>query len=404
MRFTTRMILSGIAAGAVLLATAGCNSSQTKSHKAKVNAANQRWLGMRSTLMLQMAQQQFDTGDLEQSEKTTAEAISIDSKNGRLHVLAGRIALERGQLERAYQRLQTASELDPKLAEAHYYQGIVMQRWQRYDDALAAYRKAYELQADNPGYLLAISEMLISTDKVEEARALLTEKAAYFDQSAAIRAALGQVYLIQNQPAQAADFFRQASLLRPDDMQLVESLAMAQLEAGQNEAAIVSFERLAKDEKRSSTRHIQFALATAYERNGQFDQAKNIYLKLSRHDSTDAEAWIKLGEIAWAQKDVPGTLLAANRVINSAPKRSEGYMLAGLVWQKRGNVDEALRSFDRAAELAPQSNEAVILRGITLQQAGRASAAAQAYAEALRRRPDDSRAKELLASVPEADR
>ncbi|MCC7191406.1 MAG: tetratricopeptide repeat protein [Phycisphaeraceae bacterium] len=404
MKLTTKMILSGLTAGVVLLGTAGCNSNQTKSHKAKVNAANARWMNLRSTLMLQMAQQQFDTGDLEQAERTTADAISIDPKNGRLHVLAGRIALERSQLERAYQRLQTASELDPKLAEAHYYQGIVLQRWQRFDDALAAYRQAYELQADNPGYLLAISEMLISTDKVEEARALLTEKVAYFDQSAAIRGALGQVYLIQNKPAEAADYFRQASLLRPDDMQLIESLALAQVEAGQNQAAIASFGRLAKDEKRANSRHVLFALAAAYERNDQPAQAKDIYLKLTRQDSADAEPWIKLGEIAWAQQDTAGTLLAANRVINIAPKRSEGYLLAGLVWQKRGNVDEALRNFDRAAELAPQSNDAVILRGITLQQAGRTSAAAQAYAEALRRRPDDSRAQELLASVPEADR
>ena len=51
-----------------------------------------------------------------------------------------RIALERGQLEKSAQRLTKAAELDPKLAEAHYFHGIVLQRWKQFQPNSSAAR------------------------------------------------------------------------------------------------------------------------------------------------------------------------------------------------------------------------------------------------------------------------
>lgn len=390
-----------LAATLVVLGLAACMDQKGSSHQKQVNAANTRWLSMRSGMMLQMAQQQFDTGDLDQAEKTLTDAISLDAKNPRLFILAGRIALERGQLERAYQRLDTSIQLNPKIAEAHYFQGIVLQRWQRYGDALEAYRRAYALQADSPAFLLAISEMLTVTDRTEEAIALLTEKVTYFDQNAGVRAALGQLHMMRKQYDKAVDYYRQAALLKPDDLRLVEGLAAAQLEAGRTTEAIAGYERLCADKSRANRRDLPLALARAYEQAGRSGDARTIYVKLTRLDPADAEPWLKLGQLAWAQGDTGGALLAAKEATGRAPKNPAGYLLAGLIWQKRGNLEEALRNFDRAAELAPQNNEAVILRGITLQRAGRSAAASAAYAEAVRRVPTDARAQELLASVTE---
>jgi tetratricopeptide (TPR) repeat protein len=309
------------------------------------------------------------------------------------------VALEHGQLERGYKRLATAIELNEKHPAAHYYQGIILQRWQRYDEALAAYQKSYELQTDNPAYLLAISEMLVATDKMDEAIALLESKVTYFDQNAGIRAGLGDLMIAQRQYAKAADYYHQAALLRPDDMGIVEDLAAAQLEAGQTADAIRNLEKLTSDEKRAERRDLQRLLAKAYEDAGRMGDARDVYVKLTRTDPGDVEAWLQLGQIAWSQNDISGALLAANRATALAPKRHEGYLLTGMVWQKRGRTDEAVRNFDRAAELAPTVSEPVILRGIALQQAGKTAAAAEAYAEALRRQPNDARAQSLLASV-----
>jgi Tfp pilus assembly protein PilF len=59
-------------AALVVLAVSGCGSP---SKQDVVNNAETRWKQMRSTLMLQMAEQQFATGDLDQAERSLRDAM-----------------------------------------------------------------------------------------------------------------------------------------------------------------------------------------------------------------------------------------------------------------------------------------------------------------------------------------
>ena len=144
-----------------VLVLCGCKSSP--GHKKAMSEAEANYLRARSNMLLQMAQQEFDTGDLDQATRHIKDALGADSRNGSLWVLSGRIALEKGQLERAFRRLHMAIELDDQLADAHYYQAVVLERWQRHENALEEYQSAYDLVRDNPYYLLAISEMLVTS-------------------------------------------------------------------------------------------------------------------------------------------------------------------------------------------------------------------------------------------------
>lgn len=393
-----RIVGLGAVAAALVLIPA-CKSNEPKGHEKNVNAATERWLKMRSAMMLGMAQQQFDTGDLDQTERSLNEAFSQDPKNARVVLLIGRLALERGQLERASQRFTESIALDAKLPQPHYYQGVVLQRWQRYDQALEHYRAAYDLEHDNAAYLLAVSETLVSLDKIDDAIKELTDRMVYFDQNAAIRGALGELFTMKKDYAQATNYYQQALVLKPEDTGLLESLAGVQLMGGKTEDAIRTLERLCGDKARADRRDLQHRLASAYFKGGRLVEAKERYLRLTQSDPSDVQAWMRLGEVAWALKDTSGTMLAANRAVALAPNSQEGYLLMGMVWQQRDRVDEAIKMFDKAAELAPLSADPVVLRGIALERAGRKSAAAEAYAEALKRKPGDTKIQGLLAGV-----
>ncbi len=378
----------------------GCQGDTLKVEKAD---AKNRWVELRSSMMLDMARQQFATGDLTQAQKTVKDGLSIDPKNADMHVLAGRISLERGKLERSYHLLNAAIELEPKNAEAYYYQGLVMQRWQRYEGSLEFYRQAYKHEPDNPAYLLAVSEILIELDSVDEAISLLEDKRQYFDQNAGVRAAIGHLYFMKGEPAVAAEYFHQASLLEPDNTQFIEEMSLSWAEAGEPLRAIEGLEKILRDPANKDRHDIKRALATACIQVNQTKRARQLFLELARSSEGDVSDWIKLGELSFQENDLGGALQAASRVINLSPDRHEGYLLAGMVWQKRGSLNKALEMFDRASQAAPTSTEPLILRGLTLQKAGRHAAAAQAYQEALRRQPQDTRAKQLLAMVSELD-
>ena len=374
----------------------GCTQDSLVEEKAQ---AKNRWVELRSAMMLDMGTSQFRTGDLTQAAKTVKEGLSIDPTHPGLHVLAGRIELERGKLERAYHLFNAAIGLAPDQPEAYYYQGLVLQRWQRYKQALECYQKAYDLEKDNPSYLLAVGEALVDLDRVDDAIKLLGDQLQYFDQNAGIRAALGHLYLVKDNPTKAVGYFRQASLLSPDDNELKQHLAMTLLACKQYEEAVSVLNEILKDPKFKDQADLKRALSGAYLSNGQTKEAHAVMLDLARSPQAEVSDWIKLGELCYQQGDLGGALQAASKVMRLAPERHEGYLLAGMVWQKRGNLNNALEMFDRAAQAAPKSTEPLILRGLSLQKAGRTAAAAQAYTEALKRQPDDHRARQLLAAV-----
>lgn len=384
--------------GSVILLLSGC-ASQSTNHQQAVDAGNRRWHSYRSSLMMQMAQQQFDTGDLEQAEKTVVEALDIDSRNPGLYVLGGRIELERGHLERAYRLLDRAVEYDPTTAEGYYYQGVILQRWQKYEAALIKYQNAYENRTDSPSYLMAIAEMLVSLDRSKEALELLTTKAAYFDQNAGIRMSIAQIHLVHRQYDLAAKYFLQATLLKPDDWALVEELASAQLSAGQIDKAILNLERLLRQSELAQRTDLQGLLGSAYQRAGKLAQAKVVFVKLSRQEPGDSRTWLKLGEVCLAMDDLAGAQLAAQRVTALSPQWPESHLLIGLIEQKQNRHETALASFTKAAELSPDNATPWIMRGMTLEKLGRQIEAANAYARALKCKPDDDRAKRLLANV-----
>jgi len=373
----------------------GCQDSLVEE---KADAKN-RWLELRSSMMLDMAEQQFRTGDLTQAEKSVKDGLGIDPTHAGLHVLAGRISIERGKLERAYHLFNAAIELQPEQPLAYYYQGLVMQRWQRYDQSLDFYEKAYEKEPDNPSYLLAVGEAMVDLDQIDEAITLLESKRQYFDQNAGVRAAIGHLYLIKSQPDKAADYFSQASLLDPEDVKLKQHLALSLSAAGQHDEAVQVYEKLLNNPELKNRADLKRELATCYLSTGQAKQARQVLQAVARSPEGEVTDWIKLGELSYQQDDLGGALQAASKVMRLAPNRHEGFLLAGMVWQKRGNLDNALQMFDRAAQVAPTSTEPLILRGLSLQKAGRHAAAAEAYNQALQRQPDDRRARQLLSAV-----
>ena len=353
----------------------------------------------RHSKQLALAHQQFESGDLEMAEKSVAEALNVDPTNAQFLVLAGRICLEQGKLERSYHLLNKAIENNPKLAVAQYYKGLIMQRWRRLEAALNCYHHAYGLEADNVAYLLAVSEMLVAMDRVDEAVDLLQSKLSYFEQNVGIREAIGRLHVAQRRFGEAVDYFEQAQLLQPDDLQLREELAMARMGAGQFIEAAQELQQICEKDPSNDHRYLRIALISANQAAGRLDVAREVCFELTRRDPADTEAWRRLADLSWEQEDLAAVLTAAGRVCKLAPGRPDGYMLAGMVWQKRGNSKRALELFQVAARADITNAKPALLQGITLEQAGQFTAAAEAYREALRRDPNDPRARKLLEGV-----
>src|SRR4051794_24022696 len=116
--FLSRKPYRSIAAVVVALALlGGCGG---KAQKTQSEEAKAQWNGARAAVMYGLARDQYQTGNYDKCRQTLAEAMRLEPKNAKLHVLAGKLAIEQGQLETAERELKFARECDPKDAEADY--------------------------------------------------------------------------------------------------------------------------------------------------------------------------------------------------------------------------------------------------------------------------------------------
>jgi len=379
----------------ILLTLSGCQGVQPN-HQKNVNKAESRWKDARGSLLLQAAQRQFDAGDLKQATKTLGDAINYDPTNAKLHLLAGRISLEHGHLERCFLQLEMAAQLDSKLSGVPYYQGLVQQRWQKYELARDFYVKASELEADNVAYVLAVAEMELSLHQEDAALQRLLAKVKYFDQNAGIRVAVAGIYRMQMDYINAISYYHQANLLAPDALGILEELANTLVDAGRSSQAAEVYEQLLLTDEYASRIDVQYSLARCYENRHVLTKARNLYDQIRQRHPQEIEAWIGLGNVALKQQDMSTALMAGSRLQSLVPDRHEGYLIAGLCWYQRGQAERAAQMFSRAAQLMPESAQPFILQGLSLEQLGKFQAAAQAYAQAIGREPEDQRARDLL--------
>src|SRR3954471_9279797 len=114
MRKKTSWLISAAVASAIVLGAAGCAD---KGRKTQREEATQNWNSTRANVLAGLARDQYQSGNFDKCRGTLNEALRMDPKNEKLHVLAAKLSIEQAQLETADRELTIARELDPKDAE-----------------------------------------------------------------------------------------------------------------------------------------------------------------------------------------------------------------------------------------------------------------------------------------------
>jgi tetratricopeptide (TPR) repeat protein len=353
--------------------------------------ARQRMNTYSAQFTYDQAEQEFQAGQFDRALRDIDRAIAQAPEVAEFDLLKGRIHLETARLEPAVQSFFAALEKNPQLAEAHYFAGIVFQRWSDDEQAFDHYQQAYEIESDNVQYLLATAEALIALGEFDEAQGLVESRLAFFEHNAALRHLLGQIALLEGDARTAARLYEEARLLDPDNLMLMEELAWAQYSAelyGQCfETVRLLQERL--KEQRNDLMHLE---ARCLAMLGRSAEAYNRFLTLTKLTPDDPSVWMEFGTLAWQLGDNRRMAQCGVRAIDLVPDRYEGYMLKGLYEQHEGRLKEAVNQLRQAADLAPEVILPHLLLGRALEQAGQPRAALAAYDSALRIDPQSSEA------------
>jgi tetratricopeptide (TPR) repeat protein len=423
----------------VLTVLAGCNGP-TKAGKEARSAANARMNIINAQVHFDQAKQSFDSGQFEKAQREIQRAITRYPDAPNYYVLQGRIFLETHDLEASLNcftiaidmlkgavaaapaksesdkfKTTTPSREVTTLAEAHYFSGIVFQRWSDDEQSYQCYFNAFELEPTNAQYLLAAAESLIACGEFEQARHLIEQRLSYFEHNAALRQLQAQIALLQGDPKRAAALYAEARLLNPDDLGLLEQMMWSQYAAGQYGQCHETIKRLQETRARLASRSapqpngsrttedytatrtdLMHLEARCLNMMGRTTEARELYIELSRVRAADAVVWVELGTLAWELGDFRRLAMCAVQLIALAPDRYEGYMFKGLNERQKGNIDEAVKLFQKAAQCSTDLAMPHLLLGQSLEQSGDLEGAFAAYQAASQVEPNSPEARELI--------
>lgn len=392
------MVARNVVMMLVLALAAGC-ASQGVANESPKDVAHKQWNTARAGVLYGLAKQQYANGNFDECRKALDQALQLNPENAQLHILMAKLMIEQGQLEPADKELQTARTQDPKNAEADYLLGVIYQRWQKLDVALDCYQKASEKTPTELAYLLAHAETLVALDRVQEALDLLQGKIVYFENSPAIRDAVGQLLIQQGRFAEGVAVLRQASILGADEPTIREHLAVALFYARDYREAEVLLERLIKDEKYQTRADLVMALGECQFQAGRLLDARSMFESATQLDAGSTSAWLSLTKVALRLNDVRRADLSVRKAVALEPQNSEAHLMLGYVRMHQMRLDESLAAFRKASQLDPKDATSLSMIGLVLEKQGDSAKAMDYYGQALKLKPTDDLAKTLMAQV-----
>jgi tetratricopeptide (TPR) repeat protein len=377
------------------LALSGC-SELRGGGSANKNAATAQWKAARATVLMTLARDQYSAGNFDEARKTITNAIKLLPENAEVRTLSGRIAFEQGNLELAESEFRLAQAGDPNFAQADYYLGVVMQRWQRLPAALELYTSASVKAPGEVAYVLARAETLVAMDRDAEALAFLQESQARFENSAEVRAGIGQVLMKQRRFVEAADVLRQAVLLAPEDDLVREHLARCYFRANKPQETIETIERLLRRDEHKERADLYTMLGECYLAVGRPVDARAAFETASNLQPGNVGYTLNLAKAALEVGDVRRAEITVRRALALQPNDAHANLMLGYVRMEQGKLPEALAAFRRASNADSSDPVPLCMAGVVLEKLGRPQEAMEQYAKALTVRPNDDLARKLM--------
>ena len=279
------------------------------------------------------------------AEAAFRKAIDAQPEVEPSHRGLGLALREQGRLAEAMRELETATQLDPKDADAHYTLGSI--EW-----ALGA------STSSDPGRPRGLS----SSDYQNLAGVEFSKALALSPLDTTLRLNLVALYLNANRPHDAVMQGEEAVRVAPD-----------------NAAAHV-------------------ALGRAYFASGEEEKAATEYQAAAKLDPKAGSAYLALGELRMFQHRTPQAEDALRHALEVSPDLGPAYADLARILESEGKSTEARTLLEKAVKLNAQDWQSQYELAVLLNQAGETARATELLTAVLRVNPDFPGAREQLVT------
>jgi putative PEP-CTERM system TPR-repeat lipoprotein len=340
-------------------------------------------------VLIYLAKKEFDA-----ALSATDALVARMPENPVMHNLKGAALLGSGDRPAARNSFENALGLQPDFLPAHI--NLAQIDLLEGDSAAAKtrYRKVLSYDAGNLKALLALATLAERDGQAEEGEKWLMTAHENHPDEIMPGLRLVQYYQREGKTIKALDVARKMAITHPRDQRVLKNLVVAQLNAGEEDAALATMQTLVEVTPESAEVYYQLALIQlTLEKPGDARESLEEALAL-RADYPEAQ--VALGRLDIVDKRYEEALEIASHLRESRPDTGSGYEL-------QGDINHAREEFKQAAEMyviaLEKADSAQVARKLFLSrmQAGEHDTAHEGLRQWLDEHPEDTKIRSMLA-------
>jgi len=174
------------------------------------------------------------------------QLLEQNANNASVHLLLGQAHAQQEDYSNALTELKTASQLDPRLPEAHYYAGLVYLHQSGFESAAQEFRAELQIQPAHALTTYHLAYALLAEGHPEQAEPLLRDVTKALPSYESAHFELGRALLLQGDTAGAIESLETARKLVPDHDATYFQLSQAYRRAGRTQEAQQALEAYQK--------------------------------------------------------------------------------------------------------------------------------------------------------------
>ena len=310
-------------------------------------------------------------------------------------------------VKRAIEQYKKLSELQPKDVDVWVDLGRLNKILQKSPEAEAAYNKALEIEPDNEDALIGLAVVyqdLGDRAKVSE----ILRRIVASDPSPNTLTALARSYEQQDEYGLAAETYRQAVAMTPDNAALQQALAQNLAMSGHQDEALEIYQKLVEKDPSDAESHLR--ISQIYTRKGEFDKAwaELQEAKKSAPDSTEVlyheiNLLESMGKTSDAIARLKELLDNSRKTTYSTGERANRALFLerlAVLYRSDEQYDNAVKTFEELRDLDPDLDARVSAQiGDTYRQGRQFQKAADVLNDAFKKYPDNRTIAVVRATV-----
>ena len=301
-------------------------------------------------------------GPLEGRLITYSKQVKENPDDPEGHYELGKVYIERGKNQTAFNHLSKATRLKENYAEAYREKGIALFHLKSYLDAKKALLKSFSLKDTQPDIASDLGSIYLKNGNIKNALRYLKIAQTRNNNMHIVFNNLGALYAKTGKNRQALKFLKQALGKNPGLLEVHINMGVVYEKMGQKRKAVAAYQKALELDDSNAMAH--YNLGVIYAKGKDFPKAIEEWETALKLDRTDENI---LNSLAWAYEKLgkrKEALAKLNLSIKLSPFDSKTYFSSGRIKYDMGNVDDAIDSFKKAVQHDPNFGDAYYRLGL----------------------------------------